>query len=115
VASPAGQMVINEIMVNPLAPNAQFVELFNGSTNTTFDLSGWQIRGLGYTFPAGSVIAPQAFLVLAANRAAFATAYGATNPVFDTFTTPLPGSGQILSLLQPCKQRCQQCDCPGPF
>jgi hypothetical protein len=99
-ASPVGQVVINEIMYNPPVANAQFVELYNNSTNVTFDLSGWQFQGLSYTFPNGSIFGPTNFLVLAANGAAFAGAYGATIPVFDTFTATLQ-PGQILSLLQP--------------
>ena len=97
-ASPAGQVVINEIMYAPLAANAQFVELYNNSTSTTFDLSGWQFKGLGYTFPNGSLIAPTNFLVLAANRAAFAAAYGATNPLFDVFGGTLSAGGELLTL-----------------
>jgi hypothetical protein len=99
-ASPVGQVVINEIMYDPVVNNAQFVELYNNSTNTTFDLSGWQLPALVYTFPNGSVIGPTNFLVLAANEAAFAAAYGATNPVFDTFNGALQ-PGQTLSLVQP--------------
>lgn len=99
-ASPVGQVVINEIMYAPAVNNAQFVELYNNSTNTTFDLSGWQLQGLSYTFPDGSIIAPTNFLVLAANAAAFAGAYGATNLVFDIFSGTLQ-PGQILSLVQP--------------
>ena len=95
--SPAGQVVINEIMYAPATNNAQFVELYNNSTNTTFDLSGWQLQALSYTFPNGSIIGPTNFLVLAANGAAFAEAYGATNPVFDTFSGTLPAS-EILAL-----------------
>ena len=73
-------------------PNAQYVELYNNSTNVTYDLSGWQLQGLSYTFPAGSVLPPLGYLVLAANRPAFAAAYGATNPVFDTFSShPVAG------------------------
>ena len=98
--SPVGQVVINEIMYDPLVPNAQFIELYNDSTNTAFDLSGWQLPALGYTFPSGSTIAPANFLVLAQNGVAFAGAYGATVPVFDTFTGTLQ-PGQILSLTQP--------------
>jgi len=94
-ASPAGQLVINEIMYDPAAANAQFVELYNSSTNTAFDLSGWQLQGLAYTFPNGSLLAPTNFLVLAANGVAFAGAYGATNPVFDTFSGTLPASGTL--------------------
>ena len=98
--SPVGRVVFNEIMYNPPAPNAQFVELYNNSTTTTFDLSGWQVPALSYTFPGGSTIAPNSYLVLAANSVAFAAAYGATHPVFDTFSGTLQ-PGQILSLVQP--------------
>jgi hypothetical protein len=97
-ASPVGQIVLNEIMYAPTVNNAQFVELYNSSTNTTFDLSGWQFQGLGYTFPDGSTLAPTNYLVLAANPIAFAGAYGATNPVFDTFGGTLSANGETLTL-----------------
>ena len=99
--SPVGQVVINEIMYAPAVANAQYVELYNNSANTTFDLSGWQFHGLAYTFPAGSSIAPNSFLVLAANREDFAGAYGATNLVFDTFDGTLQPAGETLSLIVP--------------
>jgi hypothetical protein len=98
--SPVGQVVINEIMYNPPLAQAQFIELFNNSSNLTFDLSGWQMQGLSYTFSAGSLLPPLGFLILAANRPAFAAAYGATKVVFDTFNSPLI-PGQPLSLEQP--------------
>ncbi len=100
IPSPLGTVAINEIMYSPAVPNAEYVELFNNSPNVAYDLSGWQLEGLGYTFPAGALISPGSYLVLAANRPAFAAAYGATRLVFDTFSsTLLPG--QLLSLLQP--------------
>ncbi|MGA2247130.1 MAG: lamin tail domain-containing protein [Verrucomicrobiota bacterium] len=99
-ASPAGQVVINEIMYAPAVDSAQFVELYNSSTNATFDLSGWQIAALDYTFPDGSVLGPTNYLVLAQYDAAFARAYGATNPVFDLFTGTLQPP-QLLTLVQP--------------
>jgi hypothetical protein len=98
--SPIGQIAINEIMYAPPIPNAGFIELYNNSTNTAFDLSGWQLSGVGYTFPAGAFIAPTNYMVLAQNSAAFAGAYGGTNPVFDTFSGVLE-PGQLLSLTQP--------------
>ena len=73
-------------------------ELYNNSTNRAFDLSGWQFKGLSYTFPDGSTIAPNKRLVLAANNAAFAAAYGATNPVFDVFEGTLSANGETLTL-----------------
>jgi hypothetical protein len=51
IPSPAGHVVINEIMWNPSVTNAEYVELFNNSTNVNYDLSGWQFQGLSYTFP----------------------------------------------------------------
>ena len=97
-SSPAGRVVINEIMYAPAANNAQFVELYNNSTNATFDLSGWQLQGLAYTFPNGSILGPTNYLVLAVNGAAFAEAYGATKPMFDTFSGTLSPNGETLTL-----------------
>jgi len=97
-ASPVGKIVLNEIMYAPLVANAEYVELYNSSTNTSFDLSGWQFQGLGYTFPNGSILAPTNYLVLAANGAAFAGAFGATNPVFDSYSGTLSPNGETLTL-----------------
>ncbi len=100
IPSPLGQVVINEIMWNPAVNNAEYVELFNHSIHVTYDLSGWQLQGLSYTFPAGSLLPPLGFLILAGNAQTFAAAYGATKPVFDTFAADLT-PGQLLSLEQP--------------
>jgi hypothetical protein len=97
----AGHVVINEIMYNPAIPGAQYVELYNNSSSLSFDLSGWQLQGLSYTFPTGSLIGPNSFLVLAANRSLFSSAYGGTIPIFDTFNGPLATDGQTLLLVQP--------------
>ncbi|MGO8929591.1 MAG: lamin tail domain-containing protein, partial [Limisphaerales bacterium] len=98
--SPVGQVVINEIMYAPVWPNASFIELYNNSANTTFDLSGWQLPQLSYTFPNGSELGPGGFLVLANDEPAFAGAYGVTNTVFDLFPATLQ-PGQLLELIQP--------------
>jgi hypothetical protein len=97
-SSPAGQVVFNEIMCNPALPGAEFLELFNASATTAFDLSGWQIPEVSYNFPSGSLISPGSFIVLAANRAAYAAAYGATVPLFDTFPGTLDPNGGLLTL-----------------
>jgi hypothetical protein len=96
--SPVGQVVINEIMYHPLLPDAGYVELYNRSASLSFDLSGFEFNGLSYSFPEGSMIAPNRYLVLAANRAGFATAYGSTNLVFDTFAGSLQNNGETLTL-----------------
>ncbi len=100
-ASPTGNLVFNEIMFNPPLAGAEYVELFNRSTDTTFDLSGWQVNGLAYTFPPGSTIAPNNYLVLTGSGVNYAAAYGALAPVFDEFTGKLQANGETLSLIQP--------------
>jgi hypothetical protein len=100
VPSPVGQVVINEIMFDPLVTNAVFIELYNHAANTTFDLSGWQLPAVGYTFSNGATLGPNSFLVLAASQPACAAAYGVTNTVFDIFPGTL-APGQLLALLQP--------------
>ncbi len=101
IPSPAGTVVINELMYQPAITNAEYVEIYNNSFIYSYDLSGWQLAGLGYTFPPGTVLGPNRNFVLTANRAAFATAYGATVPVYDTFTNQLSTTGQYLALVRP--------------
>src|SRR5689334_16009854 len=62
---PRQALVINEIMYRPAVSNASYVEIFNRSTNISFDLSGWRVSGIDYTFPEGAVITNRQFLVLA--------------------------------------------------
>src|SRR5581483_7117703 len=98
---PIGQVVINEIMYNPQIPGADYIELFNTSTNVAFDLSSYDLHGVGYTFPPGSFISPTNTLVLASDRSTFGAAYGVSNLVFDTYTGTLQSSGETLSLQIP--------------
>ena len=99
--SPVGTVVINEIMCAPALPGAEYVELYNASTNFIFDLSGWVFHGLNYTFPAGSLLKPGSYLVLAKDRLACAAAYGASLKVFDEFSGNLQAGGEAIALIQP--------------
>jgi hypothetical protein len=101
VPAPENHIVINEIQYLPTLPGAQFVELFNTSSNHTFDLSGWQFNGLGYTFPGGALLAPRSYLVLTKDRTPFINSYGPQPLVFDTYGGNLQAGGETLSLLQP--------------
>lgn len=94
-------VVISEIHYNPLEPRASFVELFNRSTTTPFDLSGFRFEGLSYTFPEGSLIAANSYLILAKSKAGFSIAYGSTIPVWDEFSGSLSDSGEHLALIKP--------------
>jgi hypothetical protein len=101
VLSPVNAVVINEIMFNPLVPDAEYVELFNTASNYTFDLSGWEFNGLDYTFPGGATIAPRNYLLVAKDRTAFNAAYGAGIQVYGQFSGNLQSDGETLSLLKP--------------
>src|SRR5262249_15411823 len=101
VPDAAGAVVINEIMYNPVVPGAEYVELFNTSSNFTFDLSGWEFHGLSYTFHPGSYLAPRSLLVLVRDRTAAAIAYGTNLVAFDVFDGNLQANGETLTLLQP--------------
>lgn len=99
--SPVGNVIFTEIMAHPLYPEAEYVELFNRSATTTFDLSGWRIRGLDYTFPPGSWLGPRSYLVLAKNRWAYLAAYGANAALFDEYPGNLQTDGETLTLALP--------------
>ncbi len=62
----AGRLAISEILYNPLgtAEDDEFLELFN-LTDAPLDLSGVSfVEGIEYTFPAGTILGANAFLVL---------------------------------------------------
>ncbi|HWN93995.1 MAG TPA: lamin tail domain-containing protein, partial [Methylomirabilota bacterium] len=98
---PQDFVVINEIMYNPLAPDTAYVELFNTSSNFTFDLSGWRLNGADFTFPAGTFITNRQFLLLVNDRDAFAAHYGLSNSVVGEFSGQLQNDGETLTLLKP--------------
>jgi hypothetical protein len=101
VADPRGAVVFNEIMYNPLVPDSGYVELFNNSFTTAFDLSGWRINGLDFTFP-GTVIGPRQFVVVAASTVAYAGTYGlAGGTPAGEFRGNLQNDGEMLTLIKP--------------
>ncbi|PYM12678.1 MAG: hypothetical protein DME18_10795, partial [Verrucomicrobia bacterium] len=98
---PQNHVVINEIMYHPAVPNASFLELFNASTTTTFDLSNWRLDGSDFSFPPGTLIAPGGFVVVAQDRAVFAATYGSSIPLAGEFNGQLKNSGETLRLVEP--------------
>jgi len=101
VESPVGGVVVNEIMYNPVVPDAEFIEIHNQSPTTAFDLSGWRLNGVDFTFPSGTIIDPGAYLVVTKDRSAFIAAYGINPPVVGEFAGQLDNGGETLSLIRP--------------
>jgi hypothetical protein len=100
IARPEDHLVINEIMYHPAVSNAEFVEIHNTSTTHTFDLTGCRLAGIDFDFPAGTLIAPGGFVVVAKSRAAFSAAYGASIPVVGEYPGRLQHGGERLRLLR---------------
>ena len=98
---PQDHLVINEIMHHPIVLGAAYVELLNTAQYTAFDLSGWRLKGVDFTFAEGAVIPPGGYVVVVENRAAFAAAYGNTIPMAGEFAGHLDLDGETLSLIQP--------------
>jgi hypothetical protein len=70
-------VMIDEVMYHPATDNLleSYVELYNSGT-VPVDLSGWKLtKGIQFTFPTNIILAPGAYLVVAADRAAFTNKY----------------------------------------
>jgi hypothetical protein len=98
---PQDHLVINEIMYAPPRPNTEFVEIYNTSINSAFDLTGYQLRGVDFAFPLGTMIEPGGYLVVVGNRAAFMAAYGSSIPIAGEFNEQLDTAGETLQLVKP--------------
>jgi len=99
--SPQDSLTLNEIMYHPAAPDASFLEVYNRSASTAFDLSGWRLAGVDFVFPGGTVIGPGGYLVVAGHKTAFAAAYGAGIPLAGEFSGKLQNGGETLRLIRP--------------
>ena len=98
---PEGQVVISEIMYNPLVLDASFVEIRNTSPTASFDLSGWRLSGVSFAFPPGTVLTNGQFLVVCKDALAFARAYNPSVYIAGEFSGQLNPAGETLTLLRP--------------
>ncbi|MBI1841876.1 MAG: lamin tail domain-containing protein, partial [Verrucomicrobia bacterium] len=96
-----GQVVINEILFQPATPGSEFVEIFNRSARTTYDLSGWRLEGVSFVFPPGSVLRPGAFLVVVGDERVFGDAFGWNVSIAGEFPGKLNPNGESLRLVRP--------------
>ena len=94
-------IVINEIMYNPASGDSrdEYLELYNRS-DRAIDLSGCRFtEGIEFEFPEGVVIAPDAYLVIAADAARLAVRYGLDGGnVIGDFRGLLADGGETLRL-----------------
>lgn len=94
-------LAISEVMYHP-APRddgrlLEFIEIYN-SQAISEDLSGYRISGdADYRFPAGTVLAAGAFLVVARSPADVQAVYSITN-VVGPFTNNLPNGSGVVRL-----------------
>tara|TARA_Y100001935_G_scaffold223573_1_gene199125 strand:- start:23709 stop:26729 length:3021 start_codon:yes stop_codon:yes gene_type:complete len=85
-AAQTDQLVINEIMYNPVDENdmGDWVELHN-TTQSPIDLSGWTIKDEddehAFLLPDGTTISALGYLIIAQDVAAFESAYSGINTV----------------------------------
>ena len=95
-AAQAG-VVISELMYNPASGDQaeEFLELHN-TDDATVDLAGWYFDGIELVFPAGAEIAPESYLVIAADSDQFAAVYGFA-PDY-VYANALGNSGEWLRL-----------------
>lgn len=99
--TPMDQVIINEIMYNPAQPEASFVEVYNTSATAAFDLAGWRLDGVDFTFPAGTILAPGAYAVVASSVDGFAAAYGFSVLPVGQYLGRLQNNGERLRLVRP--------------
>jgi hypothetical protein len=99
VIDPVGALVLNEILYAATPTSGQFVEILN-RVQFNYDLSGWRIDGMNFTFPAGSIVTNGQIVALARNRDTFYANLG--RQPFAVFNNSLPTNGsQRLVLVKP--------------
>jgi len=89
----------NELMYHPAGnePELEWVELLN-ALSYDMDISGWELDGgIEYTFPIGTTIPSEGYLVIAKSPAALETQLGITN-AFGPFEGQLSNGGESIRL-----------------
>ena len=74
---PGFGLLVTEVMYQPTGneETLEFIELYNNRA-VFEDLSGYTFtNGIGYVFPAGTIIGPKSYLVVARDPAALENAY----------------------------------------
>lgn len=104
-AAARGPVVINELFFNPISGNSEeeWMELRN-LTASPVSLAGWRISdGVAFTFPVGTTIAANGYIVVAKNPALVLMNHPTLAPalVFGPFDGSLADAGEEIVLGQP--------------
>lgn len=92
-------IVITELMVDPPTNHrdGEFIELYNKG-GIEVDLSGWAFTsGVDFIFPVGTTLAPNTYLVIAANEAFTRDAHPGAQ-VIGQYNGELANGGELLTL-----------------
>jgi hypothetical protein len=95
-------IVISEIMYHPQTDEAhnEFVEIYNEQA-TRLDIGRWQFNeGIDFVFPAGTMLEPRSYLVIARDPATITSRYGVTN-VVGPFSGALDNNSDHVILRDP--------------
>ncbi len=103
--TPAARVAISEIMYHPVNEPGpvdvhEFIELYNRSDDPV-RVGGWKIGAVGYTFPAGAVIAGKTYAVVAKDPGELSRvlAYGLSpSSLFGPYPGELENSGERVVL-----------------
>ncbi len=110
-ALPAGPVILNEIHYAPAdrTSREEFIEIYN-FVAAAVDVSGWSITGgVEYVFPPGTVIGPEAYLVVAQDPAVLAGRFGGV-PSLGPFSGRLGSDGESIVLRSAAGQREDEVD-----
>ena len=93
----ATDVVISELMYNPISDDGrdEFLELANTSSSAV-DLSGWSTSGVSITFPSGTTIPGNGFLVISPDATRYGQTYGGTPD--GIYTGGLSNGGEKITL-----------------
>jgi hypothetical protein len=94
-------VVFSEIMFRPPVTNASYVEFQNKSTNFAFDVSGWRVNGLGFSFSPGTIIPSGQRMLVVKDRGAFYSAFPNISAPVAVFDGNLDLDGETLTLIKP--------------
>jgi hypothetical protein len=93
-------VVINELQYHPASDDhrEEYIELYNAGANVV-DLTGWRFSdGVAYTIPTGTLLLPDAYLVIAHDVGTVEHIYGITEVLGPFERGRLSNSGERLTL-----------------